>query len=172
MIVNPPQINIGGHLAIRQRLVEVFRPRFADAEVANAIEVFVLDGDLPAPPRFILLFGDNVFHDLLPGARGEFGIGGVEIHPRQPEADGRHPFRLIHGVDPLFRFRLHASLEAYRVARHVVECIPHAPRAFEFPIPLCHILCFHFVRICRRIFSRIRAMGVPVTGARRIVSGS
>ena len=35
--------------------------------------------------------------------------------------------------------------EAYRIACHVVESIPHAPRAFELPIPLRHILCFHFV---------------------------
>jgi hypothetical protein len=147
VIVNPPQIDIRGHLAVRQDPVEMFRAGFVHAQVADAVEIPVLDRHLPPPPRLIRFLGDDVFHHLLPRPGGQFGIGGVQVNARQAEADGRLAFRFVHGVDPLFRLSSHPRLEADRIARHVVEGIPHAPGAFEFPIPLRHILRFHLVRI-------------------------
>jgi hypothetical protein len=64
--MNPPQINIGGHLAIGQRPVEMFRTSFRHVQVADAVKILVLDGDFPAPPGFICFLGNDVFHYLLP----------------------------------------------------------------------------------------------------------
>jgi len=36
-----------------------------------------------------------MLHDLLPRPRRQFGIGGVEVHPRQTEADGRLALRFV-----------------------------------------------------------------------------
>jgi len=77
MIVNPPQIDIGGHLAVGQHPVEMFRAGFADRQMADAVKVFVFDGDVPAPARFILFLGDDVFHHVLPCPRGQLGISAI-----------------------------------------------------------------------------------------------
>jgi len=37
--VNPPQINIGGHLAIGQGPIEMFRPRLRHRQVANGTTI-------------------------------------------------------------------------------------------------------------------------------------
>ena len=71
--MNAPQINIGGHLAIGQRPVEMFRAGFGHAQVADAIKIPVLDRHFPAPPRLIRFLGDDVFHHLLPRPRCQLG---------------------------------------------------------------------------------------------------
>ena len=93
----------------------MFRAGFADGQVADAVKIPVLDGDFPTPPCLILFLGDDVFHDILPRPRCQLRIGSVEINLRQTEADGRLAFRLIHGVDLLFRLGLHPCLKAYQV---------------------------------------------------------
>lgn len=87
--MNPPKINIAGHLSIGQHPVEMLRARFANVQATDAVKIPILDSDFPAPPCLIGFLGHDVFHDFLPSARGQLGIGGVEIHPRQAEADAR-----------------------------------------------------------------------------------
>ena len=106
MIVNPPQINIGGHLAIGQRPVEMLRAGFRDRQIADAVEIPVLDGHFPAPPRFIRFLGDDVFHHLLPGPRGQFGISAVEIHPRQRQVEVRLALRFVVRLEDALRLNL------------------------------------------------------------------
>jgi len=147
VIVNPPQEHIAGHLAIGQRPVKMLGAGFRHAQAANAVKILILDGRVPAQPRIVLLFGDEMIHDLLPGPSCQFGIGGVEVNPRQTKTDGRLAFRFVHGVDLLDRLGWDPCFESDRIAGGRVEGIPHAPGAFKFAIPLRHIQCFHFVRI-------------------------
>jgi hypothetical protein len=77
VIVNAPQIDIGGHLAIGQRPVEMLRSCLRHAQVADAIEIPVLDRRFPSPPRLIQFLGDDVFHHLLPRPRCQLGISAV-----------------------------------------------------------------------------------------------
>ena len=112
MIMNPPQINIGGHLAIHQRPGEMCRASFTDGQVADTIEVRILDGDFPAPPRLILFLGDDVLHHVLPRPRCQFRISAVEIHPRQGQIEMRLTLRFVVRLEDALRLVLVARLEA------------------------------------------------------------
>jgi len=112
VIVNAPQIDIGGHFAIRQRPVEMFRAGFGDAQITNAVKIPVFDCRFPAPPRLIHFLGDDVFHHLLPRPRGQLGISAVEIHPRQRKVEVRLALRFVVRLEDALRFKLVARLEA------------------------------------------------------------
>jgi hypothetical protein len=112
VIVNAPQINIAGHLAIRQCTVEMFRAGFRHAQVADAVKIPVLDRRVPPPPRLIHFLCDDVFHHLLPGPRGQFGISAVEIHPRQRQVEVRLTLRFVVRLEDALRLRLVTRLEA------------------------------------------------------------
>ena len=99
--MNSPEINIRGHFAIRQRTVEMFRTSFRHRQPPDAVEILVLDGNFPSPQSFILFLGYDVVHHVLPGPRCQFGISGIEVNPRQAEADSRLAFRFVHGVAPV-----------------------------------------------------------------------
>jgi hypothetical protein len=142
---------------------EIAMPQGANAEINDALTVV---------PDVVYSLSDNVFHNLLPRPRCQLGISGVQINFRQSETDAWLAFRFVHGVNLLVRFTFHPRLEAHRIARRIVENIPRSPGAFELAIALRHILRFHFVRIWRLIFSRIRAVGVSATCPCRIVSES
>jgi hypothetical protein len=105
----------------------MFRARLCYTKIADAVEILVFDRGFPAYARFIRFLGDNGFHDFLPRPGCQFGIGGVQIHPRQSQTDGRHAFGLIHGGDFFIRLNFLPRLETDGIARHVVKGIPHAP---------------------------------------------
>lgn len=102
----------------------------------HPVEIPVLYLHSPAAPRVIRFLGGDVLRHLLPYPHGRPGIDGVEINPRQAEADGRLPIRLVHGTYLLNRFGFHPGLETPEIACCRAEGIPDAPGALEFPIVL------------------------------------
>lgn len=110
--MNAPQINIRGDFAVGQHPVEMLRAGFADGQIAQAVEILVFDGDFPAPPGFVGFLSDDVFHHVLPGARGQLGISAVEIHPCQRQIEMRLAFRFVVRLENALRLKLVAGLEA------------------------------------------------------------
>ena len=102
----------GGHLAIGQCLVEMFRAGFGNVQVADAVEIPILDCCFPPPPRLIRFLGDDVFHHFLPRPRCQFRIGGVEIHPCQRQIEMRLTLRFVVCLEDALRLKLVARLEA------------------------------------------------------------
>src|ERR1041385_5611187 len=82
----------------------MLRPRLCHRQLADAIEVLVLDCDIPAPPRFVQLLPGDMLHDILPCSRAEFWIGAVEIHARQLQVHVSLTLQLarvyLNGADP------------------------------------------------------------------------
>jgi hypothetical protein len=128
VVVNTPQINIGGDFAIGQGPVEVFRAGFADGQATDTVEVFVFDSDFPTPQGFVLFLGDNVIHHLLPCPRCQFGISAVEIHPRQRQVEVRLTLRFVVRLENALSFMLVARLEALLFAGDFVFEVEDAPR--------------------------------------------
>jgi hypothetical protein len=116
VIVNAPQINIGGDFTIRQRTVVMLRAGFADVQVTDAIKILVFDGCFPASSRLISFLGNDIFHHLLPRPRGQLGISAVEIHPRQRQVEMRLTFRFVVRLENALCLRFVACLEARLLA--------------------------------------------------------
>jgi hypothetical protein len=85
VVVDAAEVNVRRDFPVGQGAVKVLRPSFGHGQVADAIEVLVQDGDIPAPAGFVGLLRDDVPHHLLPVHGGEFRIGGVEISTGQGE---------------------------------------------------------------------------------------
>jgi hypothetical protein len=136
--VDAAQVNVGGHLCVRQGLVEVLRPGLRDRPVAEAIKVFVLDGNFPAPMGLAGLLFENVFHDPLPSAGAEFGVNPVQIDAGQREVEMRLALGLIVGLEKPLGFLPVARFEAGLLAGGFVLEVVNAPRTLDQSELLLH----------------------------------
>lgn len=88
------QIDVCRRFAIGENLHEVFGTSFDDAQVANAIEVAVLNGGLPSTCSFATALFNYMIHDVLPCAGVEIRIDAGKVNTSQ----GRIEQRLVNGV--------------------------------------------------------------------------
>lgn len=72
-----------------------------------------------------------MFHHILPGARCQFRIRAVEIHPGQCHVELRLAFRVIARVEEALRFLFVGRLETRLFAGDFVFEVEHAPRAAD-----------------------------------------
>jgi len=60
---------------------------FRHAQVPYAVQILVFDGGVPAHPRIVRPFGDEMVHHLLPSPLGQLGISAVEVYSRQGQIE-------------------------------------------------------------------------------------
>lgn len=72
-----------------------------------------------------------MLHHILPRARGEFRIGGIETHPRELQIQMRLGVCFVVGVQQLFRCHLVARVERLLFTRGFVFEVINAPGAFD-----------------------------------------
>jgi len=144
VIVDTAEVNVRGHFCVGQRLVKVLRASLRNSQVANAVEILILDGDLPAKVRLAELLAEDVLHDLLPSASAEFGIGTVHVNAGQREVEMRLALGVVVGLEQPLLFILLARFETGLLSRvFVFEVINAQGRLIN---PNC---CFIASRILR-----------------------
>jgi len=99
VIVNASEINISGHLPIFERSQEMIGTGFDQRQIADAIKVLIIDGDRPSSESLFIFLLHNLFHDILPGSRDEFGVAGREISAGDLNVDGWLAMRFVSGVE-------------------------------------------------------------------------
>ena len=147
--MNAAEVNVRRDFAVGQGAVEVFRPGLCHGQVADAIEVLVQDGHVPAPAGLVGFLGDDVLHHFLPGARAEFGIGAVDVHPGQREVEMWLALGFVVGLEEPLRLVAVASLEAGLLSGRFVFEVENAPRALNQTELLFH--CFTHVSECEAV---------------------
>ena len=140
VVMDAAQIDVGRDFAIRQRPVELLGAGFRHAQIAEAIEVLVLDGNFPAAARFVGLPFDDVLHDFLPGAGAQFGIGAVDVNPGQREVEVGLALGFVVGLEAPLGLGPVAGLEAGLLSSGFVFEVIDAPGALNQTELLLH--CF------------------------------
>ncbi len=140
VIVDAAQVNVRRHFCVGKRLVEVLRTSLRYAQVANAVEVLVFDGNFPAPARLAELLFKDVLHDLLPGAGAQFRIGPIHVNAGQREIEMGLALGVVVGLQQPLRFIPIACFETGLLSGGLVFEVIDAPRALNQTELLLH--CF------------------------------
>ena len=106
-------------------------PGLGHGEVADVVEVCVFDRHFPAAFGFVGFLPDDVFHDFLPGARAEFGIGAVDVDAGQGEVEMRLAFGFVVGLEETLGLLAIAGFEAGLLSGGFVFEIEGTPRTLD-----------------------------------------
>jgi len=131
VVVDAAEVNVGRDFAIGQGMIEVLGPGLGDGEVSDAIEVLVFDGDLPTATGLVGFLGDDMLHDFLPGARGEFWVGAVQVDAGEGEVQMGLTFGVVVGLEEALGLGAVAGFEGGLLAGDFVFEVENTPGALD-----------------------------------------
>ena len=125
-VVQPAEIDVGGHGSGAEDFQEMLRARFEQRHRADEVEGFILHGRDVAVMGVAALGGSHFIHDKLPGALGGVAVGGAEIREGDLLIQERLPERLVFRVEQGGGGRFVLGAEALLFARLRVFAIEGA----------------------------------------------
>ena len=142
VVVDAAQINIGRDRAGLHRGEKKFRRGFNQLVVAEQVESFVADGGLPAKQGLAGFDGDDLLHDVLPGAGGQRRVAMLQIDLGDLQVHGGLAVGVVSALHELPGFIFAGSLKAGAFAGLGVHAVEHSSACAPANQA---ITCFHNV---------------------------